>query len=90
MWVAFACACVGCLHKCIITPHTDTAYIKYIKYRNLYNNLKRIAKINYYSALFQTYQNDIRKTWKSLRNIIGTQNDKSNIPQIFTVNKKNN
>ena len=62
------------------------------RYRSIIEETKRTIKdadekINTYDRI-SDYQNDIRKTWKSLRNIIGTQNDKSNISQIFTVNKK--
>ena len=38
-------------------------YINYAKYRNLFNNLKKIAKQSHYRQLLTTYRNDIRKTW---------------------------
>ena len=47
-------------HKCMNKLRTDPAYLNYIKYRNVYNTLKRKAKINYYSQLFKDYKFDIR------------------------------
>ena len=60
-------------------PH----YLKFLKYRNIFNTIKRKQKQIYYSDLFHKYSYDIRKTWKVLRSIIGKSNDKSSISDQF-------
>ena len=52
-------------------------YINYAKYRNLFNNLKKIAKQSHYSQLLTTYGNDIRKTWGVINALIGRSNDET-------------
>ena len=42
-------------HKCMKKARDYPAFVKYIRYRNLYNSLKRQAKITYYDELFQKY-----------------------------------
>ena len=58
----------------------------YTKYRNSYYQLKRAAKRIYYRNLFNEYKYDARKTWKTIKTIIGRTNDKSSITQSFTIN----
>jgi hypothetical protein len=65
---------------------TDPSYLKYIKYRNLYNTLKRTAKIKYYTEVFHKYKFDIRNTWKTIRTLIGGENDKTTVTQTFMSN----
>ena len=72
-------------HKCMKKPRTDPLYIKYIKFRNCYNTLKRMANIYYYAEVFDKYIYEIRDTWKTIRNLIGTTNDKTTITQMFKV-----
>ena len=75
--------------KCIVKPKTSKLYIDFVKYRNLYNKLKNIAKQNYYSTELSKFQNDIRKTWKLLNTMIGKQSDKSGISEMFKINNAN-
>ena len=63
-------------------------YINYAKYRNLFNNLKKIAKQSHYSQLLTTYRNDIRKTWGVINALIGRSNDKSSISETLKINIK--
>ena len=70
-------------HKCMKKARDHPALVKYIRYRNLYNSLKRQAKIAYYDELFQKYKYDIRCTWKTIRTVIGGHNDKTSVPQTF-------
>jgi hypothetical protein len=67
------------LYKKYILNKTNTTNLheKYVKYRNLYNSLKRIAKQSYYKDLFIKFNFDSRNTWKVLNSIIGRENDKS-------------
>ena len=73
-------------HKCMKKVRTDPSYIKYIKYRNLYNTLKRTAKIQYYTEIFHKYKFDIRNTWKTIRTLIGGENDKTTVTQTLMSN----
>ena len=76
-------------HQCVHKSRTSTEYKKYIKFRNIYNILKRNAKSEYYAKLFEEYKNDVRKTFKVINKIIGKTNNKSTIAQTFKLNNKN-
>ena len=52
-------------------PRHHDSHLKYIKYRTLFNKLKRTSKELYYANLFEKYKGDIRKTWKTLNSITG-------------------
>ncbi len=62
--------------------------IKYIKYRNLFNELKKVAKLSHYSQLLNNYKYDIRKTWGVINNLVGRSNDKSSISETFNISQK--
>ena len=44
--------------KCVSKPKTHPAHIRYVKYRNIYNKLKQIAKTTYYANQLNTFKND--------------------------------
>ena len=67
-------------------PTTHPSYPKYVKYRQIFNKLKRIRKKNYYTEIFYKYKNDIRKTWRTLNSISGRSNDKSSLNDTFIIN----
>ena len=71
--------------KCINKDKSDKSYCNYVKYRNLFNKLKRQSKLKYYSELLNKYKDDICKTWKVINSIKGRKNDKSSISDIFIV-----
>jgi len=71
--------------QCILKDKSDELYCKYVKYRNVFNKMKRLSKSQYYSNLLRKYRDDIRKTWKVLNSIIGSNNDKSNISNSFLI-----
>ena len=71
--------------KTLGKPRNSIQFENYLKFRNLYNIVKRQAKSQYYKQLLQKYSTDIRKTWKVLNSIIGRTNDKSCIPDTFIV-----
>ena len=58
-------------------------YIRYKKYRNTYNSLKRKAKIAYYQEKIEQFYNNSRQLWKTLNVLIGKQSDKSSLPDAF-------
>jgi len=67
-------------------PKHSQQYIEYIKYKNIYNKLKRTSKRNYFTNLLHTYKNDIKKTWKVLNRIIGKNSNKKEISETFINN----
>ena len=44
---------------------------RYVDYKNLLTNLVRQSKKNYYDDVFRTTQNDIRKTWSHINELLG-------------------
>ena len=75
--------------QCVHKSRISTDHQKYIKFRNIYNILKRNAKSEYYGKLFEEYKNYVRKTFKVINKIIGKTNNKSTIAQTFKLNNKN-
>lgn len=67
-------------------PH----YMKYIKFRNSYNTLKRLTKQNYYNELFSKFSQDSRKTWSVINTLIGRNNNKTSISDSFKINNISN
>ena len=61
-------------------------YKSYKKYRNMYNSLKRHAKVTYYNDRIQKYFNNSKKLWQTLNILIRKNNDKSAISDIFVCN----
>jgi hypothetical protein len=72
--------------KCVGKQKTDESYLIYIAYRNCFNKLKQIAKVNYYSRLFNDFKNDSKNTWTILRRLISQTKDKTFVPTIFKHN----
>lgn len=69
-------------------PKTNLHYINYINHRNVYNNLKRLTKKQYFSEQLDLYKMDIRKTWQTLNQIIGRKNDKTSLSEFFEIDGK--
>ena len=45
-------------------------------YNNIYNKIRRIAKIKYYEAQFIQQNKNIKQTWGLIREVIGSKKDK--------------
>lgn len=60
-------------------------YIKFIKYRNLFNKTKREAKFSYYREQINEHRNDSAKTWKILNVLIGKTSNKHDISSYFKI-----
>jgi hypothetical protein len=73
-------------NKKIKEPHDNIRDNAYKTYRNMLNKIKRIAKKSYYKDQLLDCKNNIRETWKILNNLIGKQNDKSNIIEQIKTN----
>ena len=72
--------------KCIGKQKDSLSFKNYIRYRNKFNELKRICKQNYFADELTLYQNDLKKTWKILKSLIGKTNNKSGISDMFNIN----
>ncbi len=77
--------CIRLYRNCMRKSRDDIFYNEYIIYKNMYNKIKKVAKVQYYERLFSQYRHDIRCTWKTLNAIIGKTNDKTSISKMFTV-----
>jgi aromatic ring hydroxylase len=66
--------------KSIGCSNTSADYIKYIKYRNKYNLIKRNAKKDYLKNKFSQYKNNSKKCWSLMNQLIGKVKHKHDIP----------
>ena len=64
--------------QCISKPKAHPDYTRYVKYRNMYNKLKHIAKTNHYAHNLNAFNNDSKMEFT--KTMIGKNNDKSGIP----------
>lgn len=46
----------------------------------------RLAQINYFNRTFDMYQNDLKKTWSCINDILGKKKAKAALPEFFEVN----
>ena len=58
----------------------------YREYNILYKKLQRRTKATYYENLLEINKHNIKKTWNTLRSLIGKTNDKSGFPNNFVIN----
>ena len=54
----------------------------------MYNKLKRIIKAKYYKDKIASTKGDMKATWSTLKQVIGTHRDKTNFPQSFLIDDK--
>ena len=56
---------------------------RFKQYNTLYKTMIRKAKIDYYQMKFSEYSKDIKNTWKTIRELIGSKSTFSELPNIF-------
>jgi len=71
--------------KYILNDKTEVTHAKFIKYRNQFHKIKRIAKETYYRTLLERYKNYIRKTGGVVNSLIGRTKNKSTIADKFII-----
>ena len=71
--------------SCYNLDRSHTKFIKYIKFRNLFNKTKRAAKIKYYHDQIVEARTDSAKTWKILNKLIGKSNNKNEVTSFFNI-----
>ncbi len=75
--------------KCVKKSRTGPAYLRYIKYRNNFNRIKRKMKYNYFNEKLEKYKQNTRETWKLLRELISKQKNKNTLTNSFIINGEN-
>ena len=78
--------CLKIYKKVMRKPKDSNEYISYKDYRNRYNKLRRIAKVNYYNELISKNRKDSRKLWGILHEITGKIRNKTDISEEFIIN----
>ena len=63
---------------------------KYVSYKNTLTKLLRTQKKNFYVNQISKYKNDIKNTWKTIKNAMNTPNNTSNISEIRWGNASSN
>ena len=56
---------------------TDEVCQKYVSYRNKYNKLKSVLRLNYYNSKCMQYKSNIKQLWKVINQVIDKINDKA-------------
>ena len=73
------------MHTIALATKDKTKFDDYNKVKNLLKSSLRNAKILYYSNQFDLHKNDLAKSWKLLKTIIG-KDLKSSLNTTFTIN----
>ena len=65
------------------TEHNIYRFNSFLK---IYKQLCRSAKTNFYANKIKKFKNDSRKSWETIREVLGTIKDKSQVPDFFIEN----
>ena len=65
---------------------TDENIKHFIAYNKVFNKVRRAAKKTYFSDQFAEYTNNIKKTWDTIREVIGKRKHRENLPDFFRDN----
>ena len=65
---------------------TNINIANYKNYTNMYNKLKRKMKVDHYKHLLELYKHDMKKTWSTLKSVLGKHTDKAQFPHTFIIN----
>ena len=71
------------LYKRLITSPYKSGELQYKTYKNKLNHLIRIAKRSYNDRKFDSAKNDLKLTWKLLKEVINKRKSKSPLPSSF-------
>ena len=61
---------------------------EYQDYKKIFESIKKRSKKLYFSKLILKYKNNIKKTWQVIKEAIGKEKYKQNLPKKILVNKK--
>ena len=68
---------------------SQPSYIKYTKYLNLFNQIKRTQKQNNFNEQFSKFRHNARMTWSVINEVIGRNNDKLSLVDCFNIKNSN-
>lgn len=74
------------LYKKYLHKKTSASEKKYKTYRNKLNNILRISKKNYYAFKIDSAKNDLKSTWKIIRELTNKSKANLNYPNSFLHN----
>ena len=63
-------------------------FLKFKNYRNSISNLIKISKKEYYSSFFNENINNIKNTWRGIKNIININKNKKDSPESLIINNE--
>jgi len=77
------------LYNKYLKSRTDSDHENYRHYRNLFEKLKLKAKETDYKNKIEQYQGNAKKTWATIKEILGKQKPNNRkLPNLITVNKQ--
>ena len=65
---------------------TESNIAKFKSYNSLYNKIRRKAIQTHYELSFKHFSKDMRNTWRTIREVMGTKKNKDEIPSFFREN----
>ena len=71
------------LYKRLITSPNKSRELQYKTHKNKLNHLILIAKCSYHDRKFDSAKNDLKLTWKLLKEVINKRKSKSPLPSSF-------
>ena len=70
------------------SPQREVKKEKFKEFENLLNKTIRLQKKLFYHNQFKQYTNDIKNTWKTIKNILNKNKKSSSYPSTFVHNGK--
>ena len=78
--------CLKMFNKVAGKPKDSQEFQSYKNYRNVYNKIRRKAKVAYYDGLIQEHRKNTKKVWEILNTLTGKSKNKQALPDEITVN----
>lgn len=78
--------CLKMFNKVSKKPKDSPEFQNYRIYRNMYNKIRRKAKIAYYNDLLQEHRKNTKKVWKILNTLTGKLKNRQVLSDEITVN----
>ena len=73
--------------KCHDLPHSNPKYEKFVSYRNLYNQLVRKAKQEYFHNSIELNKNNSRKCWEIVNGLLGKKRKNNYVSKLCIENR---
>ena len=76
------------LYSKFLKKRNEKTKKEYQDYKKLFESIKKRSKKLYFSKLILKYKNDIKKTWQVIKEAIGKEKYKQNLPKKILADKK--